>query len=153
MVYDISEVDIKPGIKSDHSLITLDLNLHEIQQRGMGFWKFNSSLLKDEEYTNKIKTCLDECKEKYSNFENKTLLLDVIKCEIRSQTISFSTWKAKQRREYGQQLEKRLHELEKQIGKGENVLHEHLTVKSELEEFLEENAKGALIRSRVKYTE
>ena len=47
-------VDIVPGYKTDHSMITLIISLHS-NQRGNGFWKLNTSLLSDEDYVKLIK--------------------------------------------------------------------------------------------------
>ena len=48
------ETDIKPGFRTDHSLITINI-LENNQNRGRGFWKLNTSLLIDNTYTDKIK--------------------------------------------------------------------------------------------------
>ena len=46
--------DIIPSIYSDHSAIILGFNtLHE-KYRGKGYWKFNSALLKDTVYTDRL---------------------------------------------------------------------------------------------------
>ena len=152
-MYDLIKVNIKPGIKSDHSLISLHLNLKLTQQRGKGFWKFNCSLLKDADYVTKVKNVLQNCAEKYNNFENKSLLWDTIKCEIRTETISYASWKARQRRQLGQDLEKQLNILEDQLSKGQPVLDQYSAIKIELENFNEDIAKGAFIRSRAKFVE
>ena len=52
MLYDLAESDIKPGIKSDHSLLKLKFKFTDEHVRGKGFWKFNSSLLYDKDYVN-----------------------------------------------------------------------------------------------------
>ena len=46
----VRSVDIVPSIKSDHSLLTLSLVSNIDHPRGKGLWKFNSSLLYDEDY-------------------------------------------------------------------------------------------------------
>ena len=58
MIYDLKAADIKPSIKSDHSIISISFDLHNSIQRGRGFWKFNSDLFKDMEYIAKIKDVL-----------------------------------------------------------------------------------------------
>ena len=57
-----SEADIIPGYKTDHSMITLQISLHS-NKRGRGFWKLNTSLLKDIEYVNWIKLIINGTKE------------------------------------------------------------------------------------------
>ena len=46
---DIDKADIVPAIKSDHSAITLSINGIQSQVHGPSFWKFNASLLDDED--------------------------------------------------------------------------------------------------------
>ena len=47
---DIVSVDIIPSIKTDHSAITLSINGIDDSKRGPNFWKFNSSLVNDNNY-------------------------------------------------------------------------------------------------------
>jgi len=46
MIYDVDNVLINPSVKSDHSIISINFNIKQDNDRGKGFWKFNSSLLK-----------------------------------------------------------------------------------------------------------
>ena len=48
----ITGCKVQPGIKSDHSIIQLNLDTKQ-NYRGKGFWKFNSSLLHDPDYVKK----------------------------------------------------------------------------------------------------
>ena len=52
-----SDTCIIPGYRSDHSGILLDLTLNE-NERGRGYWKFNNSLLKDQNYIKLVKDTL-----------------------------------------------------------------------------------------------
>ena len=67
------DCDIKPSIKTDHSLVTLNLNPIMNAKRGPGFWKFNCSLLKDEVYIDYIKEIIEQLKEQYVDIDNKGL--------------------------------------------------------------------------------
>ena len=49
---------------------------------------FNTSLLRDPEYVRLINDVLDHENEKYANYENKGLVWDTIKMEIRSKHVS-----------------------------------------------------------------
>ena len=51
----IDDVNILPGIQSDHSSLKLSLKSGNKHEKGRGFWKFNSSLLDDPVYVDKIK--------------------------------------------------------------------------------------------------
>ena len=50
----ITNADILPGYKTDHSLITIHLASNS-NPRGPGFWKLNTSFLLDSEYIELIK--------------------------------------------------------------------------------------------------
>ena len=76
--------DIAPGYKTDHSLVTLQISTHN-NMRGRGFWKLNTSFLKDEEYTKKIQSIITETKDEYAldNTLTPNLLWEMIKMKIR----------------------------------------------------------------------
>ena len=148
MVYDLADVNIKPGIKSDHSLIKITFKLTNTQSRGKGFWKFNSSLLLDPEYVVKIKQVIVENDKKYEDLKNKALLWDVIKCDIRSHTISYASWKAKQQKLLLSNLHSQLEILEQKLNDGLNVQKEFTTTKNKLEKLIGDKAQGSYIRSR-----
>lgn len=101
----VETTNIKPGYRSDHSIVELTLNLDN-QPRGKGLWKFNNSLLKDTEYIETIKECIQNTKDQYRaqnvNLPNNDpanytisgqLLFEMIKLEVRGKTISYATAK------------------------------------------------------------
>ena len=47
ILYDYNRQIILPGMRSDHSIVELELNIHNTHQKGRGFFKFNAALLKD----------------------------------------------------------------------------------------------------------
>lgn len=103
----IETTEIKPGYRSDHSIIYMLISL-DFKPRGPGLWKFNNSLLQDDTYINEIKELITLTLEKYkdgnSNETNpmtreyticdKTLF-EVLKMEIRGKTIGYSVAKKK----------------------------------------------------------
>ena len=50
---------IIPGYKTDHSAITFSFSPYNAK-RGKGYWKFNSQLLRDDQYIEKVKNCIHE---------------------------------------------------------------------------------------------
>ena len=50
----VEEAKILPGYQTDHSLILLKFDFGKFQ-KGKSYWKFNNSLLKDENYVTEIK--------------------------------------------------------------------------------------------------
>ena len=81
LLYDFSRQDIAPGIKSDHSLVYFQLEIENSQKPGRGFFKFNSTLLKDLSYVKKTKEIIKNFKDNLSQ-TNGGLNWDVLKCEI-----------------------------------------------------------------------
>ena len=88
--------DIVPGFKSDHSCITLNLEVNE-ERRGRGFWKFNSELLSDNKFKTEVKQTIKDIA-KFNEPCEADILWDTMKCAIRGTCISHSV-KLKKRRE------------------------------------------------------
>ena len=126
MIYDLVNVTINPSISSDHSIINIELNIACDQKRGSVFWKFNAILLKDNEYVSLIKNLIKNCKAQYNNYENKALLWDIIKCQIRSETISYAASQSKLNKQVAKKLMKELNNLENKINNGKDVHKEFL---------------------------
>jgi len=135
------DVEIQPGYRTDHSLITLDMNFGDNCKK-KSFWKFNSSLLKDLKYVTEINDLIEKIIEQYAilpyNRENLStistkdiefvisdqLFLEVLLMEIRSKTISYATMKNKKMLEQEVQLEKDIKHIENKTVKTENDLDE-----------------------------
>ena len=49
----VENFSIKPGYKSDHSVVVMELKFNPFI-RGHGLWKFNNSLLYDDVYFGKV---------------------------------------------------------------------------------------------------
>ena len=62
----IEEAKILPGYQTDHSLILLKFDFGKFQ-KGKSYWKFNNSLLKDENYVIEIKKIIESTKLLYAN--------------------------------------------------------------------------------------
>ena len=84
VIGDVTNADIVPGYKTDHSMITLDLSLHT-NRRGPGLWKLNTSFLTETGYVNLIKATIKEVQGEYGKDDmvNRALLWDMIKLKIR----------------------------------------------------------------------
>ena len=109
--------------------------------------------MRDIGYVEKIKQLIQDLTEQYNTLENKALLWDFIKCQIRGATISYASYLAKQRRQQEQYLTRQLKYLEELIDRGENVKDDYEIVKQEIESINEQKAKGHLIRSKARWIE
>ena len=77
---EITEADILPGYRTDHSMITFRTNTVR-NPKGPGYWKLNTHPLTETQYVELIrKTIADVCKEYEGQIEvDEVLLGDVIK--------------------------------------------------------------------------
>ena len=95
---DLTETNIIPAIKSDHSAITLTLNSLVKQKFGPSYWKFNSSLLEDASYIQLISSNYPAWLDEFKEVNDKRVLWDLIKYRIRQVSIKYSKQKARERR-------------------------------------------------------
>lgn len=169
MLNRINDVSIENSYRSDHSPVTLKMKINEFS-RGKGLWKFNNSLLYDIEYVNTVKSIIRKVKEQYAvlvyNQENldtvddmelqltidDQLFLETLLLEIRGKTISYSSFKKKEKVK-----------LEAKLIQDINILEENLQTnmefdlieskKTELRLLRKEKLKGHFVRSRTQWIE
>ncbi len=164
--------EIEPGYRTDHSLITLVLDLAKIK-RGKGFWKFNNSLLKDSDFSARIKNKISEVKKQYAvplyNFENidqishsdveltinDQLFLEVLLMEIRGEIIRFAAEKQKRTKRNELLLEKDIKELEDEFltNTKTDILEKIDSKKLQLEEIRLARMEGVMLRSKARWVE
>jgi len=65
------DAEIIPGYKTDHSLMTINVSLHS-NNRGHGFLKLNTSLLKNTEYVALIKSVINKLKTNIRRMRNRS---------------------------------------------------------------------------------
>ena len=155
MFYVLEDVSIKTSLRSDHSLIELNLHKNHTPERGPSFWHFNANLLKDVNYVDLIKARIVNALDKYNDIEDKGLKLDLIKMEIRASTICFSKNKAKETRENIKETMIQVDLLEKQTNTEptDDLLEKYHEGKKQIENYNNEKASGAYLRSRADWAE
>ena len=104
---DVDCVNIIPSIKSDHCAITLSFSGVEDGIRGPSFWKFNSSLVKDQDYCDLLDENVKEWLKEFKEVVDKRVLWDLLKYKIRQLTINYSKTKARNRRTKESKLEEK----------------------------------------------
>ena len=87
----ITNADILPGYRTDHSLITIHLAGNN-NPRGPGFWKLNTSFLLDSEYIETIKKTIDEVSMENRNNDDVdvVLLWDTMTMQILSRSQKYA---------------------------------------------------------------
>ena len=89
----ITTCKITTGIRSDHSLVYFNINV-ENQPRGPGYFKLNNSIILDEDYQEKIKQSIQEIAD-INKDANPNTLWEIIKGNIRNETIKYTSMKKK----------------------------------------------------------
>ena len=145
----IKSSDIRPGYNSDHSSVTVNLELSSVN-RGKGYWKLNCSHLQNQDYIDLIKRTIRNTAE-INKEANPNLLWDTVKMSIRGESIKYGASKKKEmnnniaRLEHDIQL---LEELSINSNLTEIQSHQLNTNKTELDRIIGCKAEGAYIRSR-----
>ena len=91
------------GYRTDHSFITAKISIHN-SQHGKGFWKLNTSLLYDKDYVTLIKDTIKDTLKTYARHDSEPdenslltishqMFLEMLKLNIRGNTISFASFK------------------------------------------------------------
>ncbi len=156
---------IKPGYKSDHSIVEINLTLSN-HQRGPGIWKFNNSLLQDNTFIEETKRCIHDTILKYlsSNARNNDpqfneyvisnqLLFEIVKMEIRGKTIAYATAKKKEFEKAERDLDKKIDELHKiHVEHPSEMNYANFTkAQNELEVYRNKKIDGLVVRAKAKW--
>ena len=116
----------KPGYRTDHSLVFIEIDLAK-SVRGKNLGKLNVSLLHDKEYVDIVKTEIQGTVKGYSRqIEEDTNngpqysisaqdMLEILKLRIRGRTIPYSIHKNKEKRQKQKLLEEKLEHLENEL--------------------------------------
>ena len=163
------EADILVGYRSDHSIVSIELEFIKEKRRNT-FWKFNSLHLKDKYFVNYINETIRQTKEQYAALVYNTeaiddipvedlqltisdqLFLDTLIMEIRKTTIAYSSKKKKENNKNEGKLEQEIADLENKIDKTEAETILLQEKKELLQELRKAKLDGILIRSKATYT-
>ena len=157
MQYNISKTDIIPGIHSDHSAIVLSIKpTKSLEEGGPNFWKFNNSLLKNDDFTKGLKLFIEndiknECKE----IKCSQVKWEYTKFKIKQWSIKKSKEIAANRRKMEINLTEKISKLEEVlISQPNEQSFENLEkCKTELEKIHDQKTQSLIIQSRVQIYE
>ena len=133
-------VETRTSISPDHMAVFLTIEIDQAPAREPGNWKFNNTLLKENEYINLIKNNCPSFQVKYQNVESRQLHWELLKMEIRSTTIAYSKKKKFNLRNRETIIQCKLEELDTEICSNQNlngdILTEFENLKNELKSIL-----------------
>lgn len=149
----VVSADIRPAMISctDHQAISLMIRLPHIN-KGRGYFKINNSILDNDTYKDIIKNLINSYQKKMGS-QDPRVLWDLFKLEVKELTSSFCKRLASEKKNIKRDLEIKLKNLNKQDSKNPNVIHNIKEIENELEQLYIKDAKGAQVRSRIKWIE
>ena len=140
-----------PGIKTDHRAFYICLDLIQFE-RGVGYWKFNSSLLKNKEFlihmNKELNTTIQASIE-----QNPIQRWETLKRRIKKISSNFARKKASENGLIISQLSEKVDEYECSLPLNKDEDELLAETKKELEEKLYERVKGLIFRSKVRWLE
>lgn len=145
----VLEVYMESVAASDHRMVIMEYDLR-VPRRGPGFWKFNNSILENNDYIMMMTEFLESKKWEVIEEEPKTKW-EYLKFQVKLRTIEFTKNLARERRRQEEQDQKRLEYLESKDDWDEGDIEEMQCLKREIRAIEDNRASGALIRSRVRW--
>ena len=149
----VSQVDILPFFRSDHSYVYLQLAFPALPDRGPGVWKLNASILKDEALTAEVRDFWLSWRTEQATFPSLAVWWDAGKARLKTLLRQYSRNKACSRRDRVRSLENELVRLHSREAQGDNVSHLIRDVKAQVELEHLHRAEGARIRAREQWAE
>ena len=149
----VNECKISTGFKSDHSLVYFNININKIK-RGPGYFKLNNSILFDKEYQRKVRSSINDTVH-INKDANPNTLWEVIKGNIRNETMSFTCMKRKKEKTEEEQLKNEIDALETQIleNQNESLITKLKEKKNNLERIVQNRTNGIIIRAKAEWVE
>ena len=149
----IQSTTIIPSIRSDHSAIMLHLKNYQIENKGPNYWKFNNSLLDDSNYVRFVTQHLNNWV--LNDTEDKRIVWEILKYNIRVNTIYYSKNKHKKKKDYEDTLNKELNKIDESLAcnPSEELLKQKDEILEEIKNIEDYKIQGAAVRSRERWFE
>lgn len=150
----VSKSIMQTGFQSDHSFVIMDLSFSE-HIRGPGYWKFNVEHLHDPKFVKAMNAIIEESQQG-NQLDNRSQWQKTKGAMIQF-CKQYSIDKAKERNQIITELEKSAADIKSKIEGSKEIdpldLQLQNDIQGQLQAFIEEKTKGALIRSRNCYYE
>ena len=150
--------DISQSIMSGHKFAIFFLDI-ELTKRGSGYWKINNSILNDNDYIKMIKQVINDFLiTNTREYTSPHILWETLKCVIRGETIKFCALRKKNQNRKQHLLESKLNTMESLLNncptkEKDNLISQINNTRNELIQFIQNDVKGAAVRSRVRWIE
>ena len=136
---------------SHYDFVFLELDLHTVINWGPGFWKFNNTLLQDEDFCALISDLIDSFLFSRTSFQSDMVMWHCLKDEIKRFSISFSREKRRLFSWEKVSLINRLSLLKRRLATGDSLVKLAISeLELALKHLFERQLESSKIRSRTK---
>ena len=143
------EADIQDGYLSDHKMCTLKVCIGGISI-GRSYWKFNNTLLLDEEFVVKTKDRISEIvKENDSDDLSRVLLLQTVLCVLRGWIINISSAKKREREKKQSELDLEINRISVEESESSRAMVQKL--REQRDQYIADITKGNMLRCRANW--
>ena len=154
MLSSIRSCEITPCCFSDHDFVNLCLEFDQAQVRGPGLWKFNASLLQENEFCALIEDRISYLSSCIDFFPSVKSWWDFFKTSIKSEIVFFSRNRRRSLSRERVLLVNRLVSLKRRLISGDSAVAIEISqLESELKALISRELEGSKIRSRVRWLE
>ena len=168
-----NNLQINPGYRTDHSILMMILQ-HGESRRGPGLWKFNESLLNEDEYIDVVNKCIHRTIEEYAvpiytheflslidNYDivqfriSDDLFYETLLMMIRGESVKYSKIRAKKSRAKENELIKQISLAHTQYSRTKNKedARRLALYQEELEDIRKPLIDGLIVRSKTRWHE
>ena len=126
------------------------------KKRGSGYWKLNTSVLKEERYRVGVRNIIQNTIAEYMHQVNKSMTWELVKIRIKEFSIRYCCLRTKKELNKIRMLEERINVIDKELqsqNHNEEIVNERKSLKEQLDALFLDLAIGAQIRSKVKFVE
>ena len=151
----VNAIEIIPSVQSDHSALKLKILSLTEGSKGPSYWKFNNTLISDEEYVNNMKSKIPEFYRESRVLQDPVLCWEFLKYRMRQYSMKVAKQKAHDRKSKRLNLEKKVKSLELQISSesSEELLQEYHKCKNDLDTIYNYVTEGITLCSTVNWYE
>ena len=143
-----------PFSYSDHHLVSITVQLGHSNPRGRGVWKFNTRLLKSENFCADVNNFWPQWQSEKPVFSDPRVWWDAGKLQLKEIAIAHSVKAANTRKRERAALDREFHNLQSRADPN-NAAHCHrlLEIKDLLRAMDDEATEGCILRSKEQWTE
>ena len=150
----VSSCDVLPCPFSDHCAVLFCVNVPDVIPPGPGLWKFNISVLEEEEYVSLISDFWASWRRRQSSFPSLAKWWEEGKSKIKGLTITYCSRRSQGSSQSRDLLMRLADHLKVKLDNGMlSVLGAYRSVLNQMSAFDSQAARGAQVRSRVRWVE